>query len=911
MNPELNALTIMSASEGFKQSLNVLLSRINFPETNIEFRLTHNTELVILDLHSRREVKEFGGFLESAENYEIPFTIIVGIEQKLEDYDHLLLRGLDDILGPVRLLSHACGKEYCRYFSLLDERSRLAAFLESKIESSKKNRGQGESLKLPTPFEQIHRIKELAKENNDKGFFSDFFSEAGKFTVPRHRKKRRHRGGHKKVEGDSLIPLQFYDLAVACVKHNSQSNKLDKLDNDRSPEFNVLLIENDPFGRIEDLSGPTKKTTLVSCLETIKGLFPDYKLWIYPEAADYRVLRENLNSMLHVEPGRKRREREIFREIKVLNSDPEPIPQKGISSFDNIDLILIDIFLGEDTDLSGLEFLRLFTLLHPEIPAFILSVSEDTEVIGKAVEQGADYYILKKNIFSLPYLYDKYINDLGKLVNYINDRRMRRSLVGCLRYLRFKKELLWFGDKCYHMINHSYNHAKNVWEIANQILPSLLDSDYLEDNQTCLSDEDIYSFCMAVWLHDIGHKGNEHYGEPHEIRDLHGLISAEIFMKMPESYGISDYKSGGVSPYRWVVFGRPKTAPQLIRERLAAFEASGQFIKKLKPRGEDAGGELNLCEYINKLTILEKIALISIYHKSNFPLDEDDLHKLRRKGKRIPADCYYDRNEETSPIHLKSISDVLNSDNILTLTALFRFVDGIDINQNRVGDNTEKGIKKITIARDVSYQKLKLKKEVERIRDRYIKDAGIGKRFFSLFYKKFIEDIHREQCVTEELKRKQRRYLDTMGADLPLDNYDMLSDYIQFLSVSDGHYGLHNSIAAVKIELLPPHDADKKKPLFRIDYISKRDKNYLNNKDEVEVKVFGEKGGCTIKDYLLGTCEKGGENRNEDDVGYVRRELNAGRKYLEKWFDVENSRIRMKHRAEEGDSWWEEELKPK
>ena len=872
-------------------------SNLNYCLTNARFIA------VILDLHSRGEVKEFGGYLERAENRKIPFTIIVGIEHKLEYYDHLLLRELDDILGPVRLLSHACGKEYCRYFSLLDEKSRFIAFLKNKIESSQENGDHWESLKLPTPFEQIHRIKELAEKNDDKGFFPDFFSEAGKFTVSRHRKKRRHRGGHKKVEGDSLIPLQFYDLAVACVKHNSRSAG--------SSQFNVLLIENDPKGIIKELSEPTQKTTLESCLEAIKGLFPGYKLWIYPEKANYRVLKEKLNSILHVETDREKRESEILSDIEPLNADPKPDQQESISSFDNIDLILIDIFLGKDTELSGLEFLRLFTLLYPEIPAFILSVSEDTEIIGKAVEQGADYYILKKNIFSLPYLYDKYINDLGKLINYINDRSLRRSLVGCLRYWRFKKELLWFGDKCYHMINHSYNHAKNVWEIANQILPSLLDSDYLEDNQTCLSDEDIYSFCMAVWLHDIGHKGNEHYGEPHEIRDLHGLISAEIFMKMPESYGISDYKSGGVSPYRWVVFGRPKTAPQLIRERLAAFEASGQFIKKLKPRGEDAGGELDLCKYINKLTILEKIALISIYHKSNFPLDEDDLHKLRRKGKRIPADCYYDRNEETSPIHLKSISDVLNSDNILTLTALFRFVDGIDINQNRVGDNTEEGIKKITIARDVSYQKLKLKKEVERIKERYIKDAGMGKRFFSLFYKKFIEDIHREQCVTEELKREQRRYLDTIGADLPLDNYDMLSDYIQFLSVSDGHYGLHNSIAAVKIELLPPHDADKKKPLFRIDYISKRDKNYLNSKDEVEVKVFGEKGGCTIKDYLLGTCEKGGENRNEDDVGYVRRELNAGRKYLEKWFDVEHSRIRMKHRTEEGDSWWEEELKPK
>lgn len=876
--------TIFSEHKTFKDSLKEMLQEEGLSNEIAISDNYENAELVILDLHSSDKVEEHAQAL-TAEIDTIPFTIVLGIEQSLDDYDRLFLSELADPLAPIRLLTHACGKKYCRYFSLLDEKSRLLIFLKKKIEILKDKK---KSLTLENPFRKISQVEELQKKIYSNSSPPDFFEEVGKYCIPEHRKRRRHEGFHEKEGIDTSLAFQFYDLAIACVKRKSQEWKEEKKGN----KFNVLLIENSSDGKIEgfaplnlDNAKENKSSKLESCLKKIEELFDhDYKFWIYPKEADYQILKDKLDSILdnsvNNSADRKECEAKILANVKPIDKSNK---QNNGLSFKDIDLILIDIYLEKGASLSGLDFLKLFTLLYPEIPAFILSVSEDTEVIGKAIEQKADYFILKKNIFSLPFLFYEYVNHLGKLVGYIKDRNLKRNLIGNIRYWRFKKDLLWFGDKCYHMINHSYNHAENDWRIANQILPPILDLDYLEIQGKPLSDEDIYSFCMAVWLHDIGHKGNEHYGEPHEIRDLHGIISGEIFMKQPGSYGIFGYKRSKVSPYRWATFGHSKTAPQLIRERLATLEAAGQMLQDKE----------KFSNYINKQTILEKISLLSIYHKSNSPLDEDDPKKFRQKGKRIPLDFYYDKNKETSSIHLKSISDLLDDQNLLRLTALFRFVDGLDINQNRVGDNTEESVKKITIARDISYQMLKLRDEVERIRDTHLKDTGMGRRFFTLFYERIIDDIQKDQYVSKKLKKEQRQFLDTIGMDLPLDNYAMLTEYIEFISVQEGHFGLHNSIEELEIEVLPPHDDSKTTPRFLIKYISRKKADILKDKDKVTVKERGQKEGRTIRDHLLGEPEEkdGKETGCRKNDGYVRRELNSVKEYLKDWFDLKNTKI--------------------
>ena len=60
----------------------------------------------------------------------------------------------------------------------------------------------------------------------------------------------------------------------------------------------------------------------------------------------------------------------------------------------------------------------------------------------------------------------------------------------------------------------------------------------------------LYAFSMAIWLHDIGHKGTHRYGEPHLIRETHGIISGEIILSLPESFEIENEDNNNNHVYK-------------------------------------------------------------------------------------------------------------------------------------------------------------------------------------------------------------------------------------------------------------------------------------------------------------------------------------------------------------------------
>lgn len=587
-------------------------------------------------------------------------------------------------------------------------------------------------------------------------------------------------------------------------------------------------------------------------------------------------------------------------------------------SLNEFDLILLDLHLGKDEttgqpiELTGQNILKEFIFSNPEIPVFILSSLEDTIVIRETLQKGADFYVPKSRLLSLPGRINNYFKEMGELLNEIEKKKLRQNVVGNLRKWRFNKNLLWFGDKCYHMINHSHEHAQNNWNIANQILPNIISYLSYQKELTNLTEYDVYCFCMAIWLHDIGHKGNERYGEPHAIRDVHGLISAELILKHPEHYGILGYEGNVASPYRWVSFRHPKTAPQVIRERIATLAAakniSDAAVEKYSARKDS--------DNIQKMTILERIALICLYHKSNFPLDDDDVKTIMNNGKRIPLDCYENYDRETEPIHLKSICDLANDHNLMRLVALFRFIDGLDINRNRVGEEIQETIKTETIERDKKQQLFKLREEVHRLRDAYLKGTGKEKRFVTLFYENVSDSIMAEKSINKQMRKEQQQFLDTIDQNISLDNYYTLVDYIQFIAVQNGHFKLHNCISGLEIK--PSLNARFDKIFFDFKYKTDKDKAHLESKD-ITVKEWREAKGRTIRDHLLGKTKSVEEFDSENkktvkeyriENGYVRREMNNGAKYLKDWFDLEKTKIGIYNSAGDKEIFKEEEQKP-
>lgn len=619
------------------------------------------------------------------------------------------------------------------------------------------------------------------------------------------------------------LAMQLY-LSYQCCWEYLYSNFESRREHNKQIDKKILWIENNPQ-QIEKV-----KTILKSFFETFK---------IKLVSTEEEILKCNA----------------------ALENTPE--------EYTDYDLILIDMYLG--ATLNGKDFLELLSQKYPHIPAFIVSASEDLELISNTLKKGADYYILKKYAVSIPHYFRKFHERIGKTVSLIkNNNELRKNLIGNIRRWRLNRESLWFGDKCYHMINHSYSHAENDWCIMNQLFPFFYEKLCALDVK--VTDEDVYCLSMATWLHDIGHSGNEQYGEPHHIRDTHSVISAELILKHPEYYGIYGFDDKKYSPYRHTSFRHPKTALQCIRERMSYFNAAMSLYDGKRESKDE------IRETINKNTLLEKIALLCIYHSSKFPIDEDNLKELTKK-RSLSRECYENLDKKTEPIHLASIASLIGDETILKLTSILRFVDALDHNKNRVGDTTFRSIKIETIRRDIKYQISKLEYEVKLL----INFSKIGQEKARSFKRLFFDDVERsileKNHVPQDLKNKQRQFLDSFEWDVDTTNYELLLEYIQFICVQEGHFDLHNSIESIKVDYELNSEG---RILMDIKFKTSKDKTLLQ---DIRIKNWNDQESRTLDAHLLGERRDDGVLVQKDGnvikwEGYIWKELLASKKYL-------------------------------
>jgi len=505
---------------------------------------------------------------------------------------------------------------------------------------------------------------------------------------------------------------------------------------------------------------------------------------------------------------------------------------------DDMNLILVDIFLGSEFD--GVDFVNVLREIVPHVPTFILSITNDYRVVQEAFARGADFYITKNQLFSVPFLYDAYINEMGEVIKLINDEALQKSLLGNIRYWRYKRNYLSFGDKCFHMIDHSYDHIADNWETANQLLVPLLRTNFLHPeyafgaNSKITRAELIYAFCMAIWLHDIGHKGTHRYGEPHMIRETHGIISGEILISLPESFGIASGEHDSI--YKGLVFpvgAEKKPVTQLILET----------VTKEK-----------------RISIPEMIALFSIYHKSNSPLNEKEYYQMIDKGIFIPNDFFEESQYGKPIIHLRRILEKLDnadfSKDFLSLMALFRFIDALDIRISRVGDPREEAMKKWVIKNDLQYNLGRLKNLVERLSERF-SDDPLEK---ASFVKNFLLDVQSKILNQESIQ------INALASQLSQfkewEEYRVLLSFCYFIGAQEGHFDLHSAVSEIDIENIGGRN-------FKITLWTEKDEKNLKDKKVFEVG----KGTETIFDRLIGkNC-------------YILRELNSGKEGLSNIFD--------------------------
>ena len=726
--------------------------------------------------------------------------------------------------------------------------------------------------KLGGLLEKKEENLNILGENNEA-----FFKKIGEISTEgglNQLKETVYHGKNKDKEETKFINKVNFQI-LQCAYANVLNQK-------SSEPFRVLLIENHSDHMLKSIDeryeAIIKKHNLKmdELLQEIEECFDNYQFFLYdgdgkkgnPTFVDLKKrIGGKSDTSLEIEV-KKLSKRKADQDEKWENT-----PRVKIEDFN---LILIDVFLVDSNDFNcvkngnegnaqsttfdnisfnGVDLLKLFTAYYPKIPSFILSMSDDFEIVSDTIKEGADFFIHKSKLFSLPYSYYCYIQKLGKIFPFISKNKYKENLVGNIRYWKFKRDLLWFGDKCYHMINHSYQHTLNDWNKLNEILvPLLWEKNNLFDFQKKSEREEIsaseeeksrslekkkkeneewlYSLCMAVWLHDIGHKGNERYGEAYLIRDNHGYISAEYILKNPELFGI---KEDGENDkyYENIKFkpGDPGSAVEILYKR----------IKEKK-----------------QLSNAEKIALICAYHKSNMPLTDEDYYKLKSDpNKIIPIDIFKngERNADNIITLEKILNKVYNDDSVeklLGLFALFRLIDGLDNHISRVGDESEKKLKSIVIENDRDYEISAIEKNVATLVKLYCKTPAEK----ALFVQRYDEDLKREIKEGSVVNFKSLEKLFPNQEEF--ENYLLHAYYASFISIQPTHFDFHSSIEDLEINYL----GNKK---FKFVIKSSKDETKLK---EMKVKERGRED-TSVFDRLIG----------EKDC-YVLKELNSEKKYL-------------------------------
>jgi CheY-like chemotaxis protein len=692
-------------------------------------------------------------------------------------------------------------------------------------------------------FKDVFEIlNDLELESSEK---EDILQRVGKTDYDLNhnldRDKMRKGSFHSAGSNEKQLLMQMVsDLIVEKINFDQKINK-------GKGELDILWLENNPQGSVFETN--TRFDKLKQCKNALNWTFR-----YFPGTNIY--LRNNAFDELYREIDRNKAGTIKYSEkLPLKTEDPEQTDssENEVNS-DVIDFILLDIFLDENRD--GEDFIELFMKKYPEKPIVILSSSEDYELIEKCLSKGADFYVNKRFIFNLPLFFHKVYKKYGELIWLKLDEPYKHKLLGNVRYWMHHKDYLWYGDKCYHMIDHSFKHTYDNWKHTNQIMPlslSILESKKEEQENNTLYDikqSDIYCFSLATWLHDIGHKGNKNYSEAYQIRDNHGFISGEIVVKHPDLFNIIEGEGRMYDEhYKKIEFPHgPSNVPitQFILER-----------KKYNGRAA--------------LSNLEKTALYCIYHKSNGPLTREKGEEMVSSGKFIPKEFF--TNSDNSGGKLITLEDILDErldenesekQKFLGLITFFRFIDGLDIHDVRVGDPTEKNFKSNVIEQDKNYYLKKLKEEVDLINDRVAGDnPALALQVYNQLYQSPVEKIGKGEF---KMDPEFRSFIEKQLGRL--DNYWMILNYAQFISVQDGHFDLHSCVKDINIQTR--YDEDAKMDMINITYTinSNFDLKWLaetklremrKNPASILEKLFGDKGKLP---YTLNELEEGASYLN-------------------------------------------------
>lgn len=390
----------------------------------------------------------------------------------------------------------------------------------------------------------------------------------------------------------------------------------------RATPLKILLVENKPGDFASQ--PPSKDQPVDRDLGSInaaiarsleKFAFSTSPLSFFSQAKIYLVKRDF--DKLRFEQGRK----DFI--VKVWNSDegrdggkPEKIP------WDDLDLVLQDIVLkDEDAQLTGLELVSHYFEACPQALVFLLTSLDIESLVGSGDvnDRYVDCTVSKSAMETLWYEYRRCFQErYGRMFwpdwasATDDERKLLRNLFGSLRKWQIEPDILWHGQTLPEMIDHAHRHITALWDLTNDFVGTLLENGGADMKVLALRHR--VSLALAVWMHDVGHRGDEYMAEPMDIRSNHAGISERLLLRNPDAYGLG-----------WLVeehrpARKPRAGSKEEINRDARLEARNS---KLCSHEQD---DTELC-------LLRQVGLLCRHHQSNAPLDGGSTIRMAARGK--------------------------------------------------------------------------------------------------------------------------------------------------------------------------------------------------------------------------------------------------------------------------------------
>lgn len=309
-----------------------------------------------------------------------------------------------------------------------------------------------------------------------------------------------------------------------------------------------LLVEDqaaiDYYYLAEASAGSKAKKTIV-CIDDQPDQFDDFLiLWTtvtgdliyYTE--DDKSARTCIASMSSPTPCLSGKFRLVDKDLK--HEDRVQIEGDFVG---DVDWILMDLLIKDEMGrrrITGFDALARFMERSPETPAVLLTWSEEPDVAAEAMHKSnAVSVVPKRRILRTPYEMRRYMNDeVGPILDLLDKDDLQKRMLKAFRLWTSYPGVLWHGEKTFHAAEHTLEHSLGLWRISNQLLSQSWDR-VSRAKPDQYKPELLFRFLMSIWLHDIGHKGNETYQTAHEVRNRHAWLSGELVHRNPEMYGLS------------------------------------------------------------------------------------------------------------------------------------------------------------------------------------------------------------------------------------------------------------------------------------------------------------------------------------------------------------------------------------